>query len=95
MVLSSRIVCVAVYDDIGPKNVENLIAEDDPAMCEFLTHVLIRQGRTVKELFYGAEGMKTKGEYDLLLLDIRIPGIDDVSLARCVARDHLDLAIFL
>jgi CheY-like chemotaxis protein len=40
--------------------------------------VLIRYGHTVKEAFYGAEVMKTKGEYGLLFSDICMPGIDGV-----------------
>ena len=70
-----------------------LIAEDDEAMREFITQVLIRQGHSVKAVSNGAEALKTMNGYDLLLSDIRMPGIDGVSLARCVARDHPNLAI--
>ena len=43
-----------------------LIAEDDEAMREFLTQVLIRQGHTVKAVSNGAEALKTMNGYDLL-----------------------------
>ena len=47
-----------------------LIAEDDEAMREFLTQVLIRQGHTVKAVSNGAEALKTMNGYDLLLSDM-------------------------
>jgi hypothetical protein len=40
-----------------------------------------------------AEALKAMGEYVLLLSDIPVPGIDVISLACCVARDHPELAI--
>ncbi len=70
-----------------------LIAEGDEAMREFITQVLLRQGQTVKAVSTGAEALKTFGGYDLLLSDIHMPGVDGVSLAHCVARDHPNLAI--
>ncbi len=70
-----------------------LIAEDDEAMREFLTQVLIRQGHTVKAVSNGAEALKTLGDCDLLVSDIHMPGIDGISLVRCVARDHPGLAV--
>ena len=70
-----------------------LIAEDDEAMREFLTQVLLRQGHTVKAVSNGADALKALGGYDLLLSDIRMPEINGVSLVRCVARDHPNLAI--
>ena len=70
-----------------------LIAEDDEAMREFLTQMLLRQGHTVKAVSNGADALKALGGYDLLLSDIRTPVINGVSLVRCVARDHPNLAI--
>ena len=62
-------------------------------MREFITQVLLRQGQTVKAVSNGDEELKTFGRYDLLLSDIHMPGVDGVSLAHCVARDHPNLAI--
>ena len=72
---------------------KNLIAEGDEAMREFITQVLLPQGHTVKAVSNGAEALKTFGGYDLLLSDIHMPGVDGVSLARCVGHDHPNLAI--
>lgn len=62
-------------------------------MREFLTQVLLRQGHTIKVVSNGADALKALGGYDLLLSDIRMPVINGVSLVRCVARDHPNLAI--
>ncbi|MGB0555090.1 MAG: response regulator [Alphaproteobacteria bacterium] len=56
---------------------------------------MIRQGHTVKAVSNGAEALKTMNGYGFLLSDIRMPGIDGVSLARCVARNYPHLATLL
>lgn len=70
-----------------------VIAEDDEAMREFLAQALIRQGHAVEAVSNGSEALEAIEGCDLLLADIRMPGIDGISLARCVARDHPKLAI--
>ena len=67
-----------------------LVAEDDEAMREFLSQALKRQGHEVTAVSGGAEAlhMLAKARYELLVADIRMPGVDGISLARCARRDH-------
>lgn len=73
-----------------------LIAEDDDAMREFLAQALSRQGYTIVAVTNGAdalEAMDAAESCDLLLADIRMPGVDGISLARCARRDYPDVPI--
>ncbi|MGZ3409773.1 MAG: response regulator [Xanthobacteraceae bacterium] len=75
-----------------------LLAEDE----EVLRSMLIRAfsaGHTVTAASDGAEALDlitaAKGEYDLLLTDIRMPLMDGIALALSVARDYPKITILL
>ncbi len=61
-----------------------LLAEDDEAMRRFLAGALVRAGHTVDSVGDGlsAESAVNDKEYDLLIADIVMPGIDGIELAR-------------
>ena len=68
-----------------------LIAEDDDAMRAFLEQALTRQGYEVTAVANGADALEVMSAVegcDLLLSDIRMPGVDGISLARCARRAH-------
>jgi two-component system cell cycle response regulator CpdR len=64
-----------------------LLAEDDDQMRAFLSRGLRRAGHTVDPVPHGEAALaRTQdAEYDLLLADIVMPGIDGIELARRVA----------
>jgi len=66
-----------------------LIAEDDEAMRVFLAQALERAGHEVETVSNGADALDwiERDDCDLLLADVRMPGVDGISVARCV---HLD-----
>lgn len=70
-----------------------LIAEDDESMRNFLAQSLRRKGYEVESAEDGlaAEAAISAGEFDLLIADIVMPGIDGVELARraCLSKPHL------
>ena len=73
-----------------------VIAEDDDAMREFLSQALMREGYEVTAVANGADALcalQDEGQYDLLLAEVKMPGVDGVSLARCVRRDKPGLPI--
>ena len=70
-----------------------VIAEDDDAMREFLAQALSRRGHSVSTASNGAEALRAIEGCDLLLTDVRMPGVDGVSLARCVASEYPETAV--
>ncbi len=74
-----------------------LVAEDDNAMREFLAIALARSGHDVVSVEDGDSAAQTikQNHYDLLLTDIRMPGLDGLELAQAT-RDRLpELPIML
>lgn len=61
-----------------------LIAEDDPALAEFMSFQLRRRGHDVEvaDEGYAALRLVEEQEFDLLVLDIVMPGIDGDIVAR-------------
>lgn len=61
-----------------------LLAEDDDSLRSFLVTNLSRAGHAVDAYGDGDSAWEAleKGEYDLLLTDIVMPGLDGIELAR-------------
>jgi two-component system OmpR family response regulator len=61
-----------------------LLVEDDPLLAEGLTRTLIGAGHAVEHTSSGrhADTMLTEHEYDLVVLDIGLPGIDGFEVLR-------------
>jgi two-component system cell cycle response regulator CpdR len=67
-----------------------LLAEDDDSMRDFLTKALSRAGHEVQAVADGEDGLDVLGEapgqFELLLTDIVMPGVDGIELARRAAE---------
>ncbi len=65
-----------------------LLAEDDAEMRSFLAHCLRRAGHDVSATEDGesAASQLERRDFDLLLADVVMPGIDGVELAKRAAR---------
>ena len=76
-----------------------LIAEDDDIVREFLMRALGGDGHDLTETTDGATALdalkKSNGKFDLLLSDVKMPGVDGIELALATRRDHPDIAIML
>jgi adenylate cyclase len=69
-----------------------LIVDDDPINREILQRLLTRQGHSVAEAGDGHEALRLLGEhgFDVLLLDILMPGLDGFQVLQCLReRNHL------
>ncbi len=64
-----------------------LLAEDDESMRRFLAMALSRAGHDVDDVGDGADALAAiaKSDYQLLLADVVMPGIDGIELARRAA----------
>jgi len=59
-----------------------LMVDDDSEMCQEMSEVLIEEGYSVSLAFDGinAEKMLKENRYDVLLLDLKIPGMSGFDL---------------
>lgn len=74
-----------------------LIAEDEPAVREFLARALSAHGHEVQTAADGSEalGALARAPFDLLLTDIVMPVLDGIALALKAMQTQPDLAIVL
>jgi len=75
-----------------------LLCEDDPNLGSLLAQYLVAKGYSVDHRADGKQGWEaySKGQYDLLILDVMMPLKDGFTLAREIrARDERTPIIFL
>ena len=76
-----------------------MIVEDDPDICEILQYNLEQEGFDVMTFNDGNTALKsiTKDPPDLLLLDLMLPGMNGLEIARIVRKDEriLNLPIIM
>ncbi len=61
-----------------------LIVEDEKAIADIVAFNLVREGYETNVVYDGDEGLKQalSGEYELMLLDVMLPGIDGFEVCR-------------
>ena len=76
-----------------------LIADDEEAIRSLIARALRQDGHEVTIAHDGAQALdvlaREKGEFELLLTDIRMPVMDGIALAHAAARQHPDVTILL
>jgi two-component system cell cycle response regulator CpdR len=74
-----------------------LVAEDERAVREFVCRALDQEGHTVTSVEDGLEALSQLAikDFDLLLTDIVMPGMDGIALALKVARDKPEMPILM
>jgi CheY-like chemotaxis protein len=76
-----------------------LIAEDEEPLRDLVARALIEQGHRVMATADGTEALEalqsSDGDFDVLLADIKMPGMDGIALALAVARDFPKIPILL
>lgn len=73
-----------------------VIAEDDPAIRELLTHHLQREGFAVFAVADGQAALRAARDHaDLAILDVGLPAIDGFDVARALRREKRELPIVM
>jgi len=74
-----------------------LVAEDDASVQEVICRALGQRGHQVTGVDDGLAALEAlaASDFDLLLTDIRMPGLDGIALALKVSKDHPDMAIMM
>jgi two-component system response regulator HydG len=74
-----------------------LIADDDEASCELFAEVLERERYRVDQVQSGEEALARLREkvHDLLLVDVRMPGMTGLEVTRTVRKEYPCLPILV
>src|SRR5215472_1155773 len=84
-----------VYMAIGPMDV--LLVEDDPRIARVVERALTDVGHRVEVAHDGLEGLTSaeRGTHDLVVLDVMLPEMDGIEVARELRRQRLKTPILM
>src|SRR2546425_13253177 len=68
-----------------------LVVEDEQRLAALLRRVLMEERHTVDVAHDGNKGLDlaTSDTYDLVILDVMLPGLDGMAVCRQMRRDHV------
>jgi len=76
-----------------------LVAEDEEAVRALVARALLENGHDVVTAADGGAALealgRARGQFDLLLTDIKMPVMDGIALALATARNYPDVVILL
>jgi len=74
--------------DLAQTDVSVLLIDDDVELCELMHEFFAVRGMRVEAIHDGRRGLAQafEGEYDLILLDVMLPGLDGFELLRQFRR---------
>ncbi len=79
------------------KKAKILIIDDDEEICEEMSGILEDEGYLVDKVFDGLKGSEIvqKDDYDLLLLDLKIPGLSGFDILKSVKEKALKTRVLV
>lgn len=74
-----------------------LVVEDDEGVQSYITEALERSGYTVKQAQHGKEALAliASHDFDLVFSDVKMPGMNGMSLLQRVKAEHPDLTVVI
>ena len=74
-----------------------LLIEDDAEVAAFINKGLTEEGYAVTLAFDGTGGLKTalEGAFDLIILDVMLPGMNGLDVCRQIRKQNKTIAILL
>lgn len=86
-----------VKKNLDPGPLRILVVDDDPAMREMLTRMLMRHHATVRQAVNGYDALQKicVDHYDLVISDIRMPEMDGMSLLQWIKRQSPHLEVIM
>ncbi len=76
---------------------KRLLVEDEENVADFIRRGLEEEGFVVDVSFDGKDGFvkATSGEYDLMILDIMLPGVDGIDLCKLIRMKEIITPILM
>src|SRR6478752_8524797 len=95
--LSSASHVQVIFAALWSLPVRILVIEDEPRILGFLARGLESEGFAVDGARNGREGLKRaqRDTYDLVLLDLLLPGIDGLSVLHELSKTHPELPVVI
>lgn len=74
-----------------------LIVEDEKALADALAEILKQNHYSVDVVYRGPEGLDyaRSGIYDIILLDIMLPGLDGLSILKALRKDNISTPVIM
>lgn len=74
-----------------------LLVEDEEALADALAEILKQNHYTVDVVYRGPEGLDYARSdiYDIILLDIMLPGLDGLSILKALRRDNISTPVIM
>lgn len=74
-----------------------LIVEDEKALADALAEILKQNHYSVDIVYKGPEGLDyaRSGIYDIILLDIMLPGLDGLSILKSLRKDNISTPVIM
>jgi len=74
-----------------------LVVDDEPNICDLLDELLSRQGYAIETCLNGQDALDKirDGGYDMVISDLKMPGINGIELIRTVKSESPDTATVL
>lgn len=81
----------------GEADMRILIVEDEQDLCEIIAEGLTLDGYAVDQCYDGSEAYEliSVEQYDLVILDLNLPGMDGLDILRAVRRENRDLKFLI
>ncbi len=74
-----------------------LVVDDEMIVCESCERILIEEGHTVDIALSGKEALTKMKEhpYDIVITDLKMPGIDGMEVLKTVRKDYPDTLVIM
>jgi two-component system OmpR family response regulator len=74
-----------------------LMIDDDQELCEEITEILTSEGYGVTTAFDGLSGNRLveKYDYDVLILDVKMPGLSGLDILRSIKEQNKKLRVII
>ncbi len=84
-------------DSRKERKMKILVVEDEKPLADALTEILSQNRYNADAVYHGSRGLEyaRSGIYDLILLDIMLPGMDGLSVLKTLRKEHITTPVII